>query len=357
MEAEENKVDLNVTELQSKSFFSKILKSKKILVAIALVFLLLGYTIGNFLNHESTDNAYVEADITTISPEISGLIKTIHILEHDPVKKGALIAEIDETNYQIALDKSIALLEQAKQGIAITEQKISQAKLAILDSEQALQLARVNLKIANNELLRTENLTSNQFSSKQILENAQAVSEHAKYEFSKAEIALQSSHQNLAVLESEREINKSKFDEAKVGQDYAEQQLKDTKLYAPMDGFLANSFLRIGAFARAGYPIVSVVPTKMYIKANFKETQFARIKSGMEVDITFDAFKTNIKGVVRSHSPATGSKFSLIPTDNATGNFTKVVQRIPVIIDFEIPEDLRGKILPGLSVVVSIKIN
>ncbi len=357
MKIEEMNNNLNDNVTANKKILLNILKHKVFLPIIAIVILFIGYIIYGFINTESTDNAYVEADITTISPEISGIITAIYFLEHDKVKKGDVIAEIDATNYQNALDKAIALLEQAKTAIDITEQKITQAKLSISESEQAVHLAKVNLKIANNELARVQNLTEHKFSTKQFLENAQGSSEKAKYELTKATIALQASNQNLKLLQSEKEINISKLDETKIAKDSMERQLYDTKLYSPIDGTLANSFLRLGAFAKTGYPLFSVVPNNLYIKANFKETQINLIKNGMMVDIHFDAFKTSIKGVVRSSSPTTGSKFSLIPTDNATGNFTKVVQRVPIIIDFEIPKELKDKVLPGLSVVVNIRLN
>ena len=357
MKTEEIKTDLNENITTNKILLSKILKHKIFLPIISIIVLVIGYIIYGFLNTESTDNAYVEADITTISPEISGIITAIYSRQYDKVKKGDLIAEIDATNYQNALDKTIAILEQAKTAIYMSEQKITQAKLSISESEQAVQLAKVNFKLVNNELARVQNLTDHQFSTKQLLENSQASSEKAKYELTKAEIGLQASHQNLTLLQSEKEINMSKLEETKIAKEFTERQLNDTKLYAPIDGTLANSFLRVGAFAKTGYPLFSVVPNNIYIKANFKETQINHIKSGMIVDINFDAFKISIKGVVRSFAPATGSKFSMIPTDNATGNFTKIVQRVPVIIDFEIPQELKGKILPGLSVVVKVRLN
>lgn len=345
-----------VYKLSNISLLANILKNRFTLYALGLLSAFFLFTlITNFFNYESTDNAYVDANITTISSQVNGNILEIYYQNNEEVHKDTVLAKIDESDYVIALNKANAVLEQATSNIDITKQKISLALLSIKEAEKAIQLSKVNLAVAQNDLDRVGSLTSDQFSSKKTFDAANASFESAKFARDKTLIALDSANQDLKLLELENVVNISKLEEAKQAKLFAENQLSDTVIKAPIAGIVADSFLIVGNFAKIGAPLVSIVPTEMHIQANFKETQVNNINPGMSVEIKIDGVHEKLKGTVRNSSPATGSKFSLLPTDNAVGNFTKVVQRVPVYIDFEIPANLKGKIVPGMSVYVKIK--
>jgi membrane fusion protein (multidrug efflux system) len=343
-------------ENNRSSKIPKFLRSKKnlVIVAMLLAIMLIGSII-NLLSYESTDNAYVEANITTIGAEVSGAITQVYCLDHQQVKKNDVLAEIDKRDYILGLHQANAVLEQAVLNIKVADQKDILAKLALQNAKHAFQLAEVNRLVAERELNRVSKLAKDNFSTQQLLDNAKAKFENAQFQYDKAKIDIELAEEGVKLVGFEKNIALAKLDESQQAVALAQKQFDSTDIKAPIDGTVANSFLRIGNFAVKGGPLLSLVPHDMYIAANFKETQVSEIKPEMAVIIKLDGVKGKIRGKVRNNSPATGSVFSLIPTDNATGNFTKVVQRVPVFIDFVAPEDVKGLIVPGMSASVKVK--
>ena len=167
---------------------------------------------------------------------------------------------------------------------------------------------------------------------------------------------LQITEQNFLLLNMKKIADTAKLQSLMQTKLLMERSLANTKIKAPISGIIANNNLKVGNFVRQGFILFSVVPNKPYIKANYKETQVAKFKNGMKVDLKFDSLpKKKFQGIVRNISPATGAKFSLLPPDNATGNFTKIVQRVPVIVDFDYFPDDQTILVPGMSVQVSIR--
>jgi membrane fusion protein (multidrug efflux system) len=269
------------------------------------------------------------------------------ILDNQPVKVGDIIAEIEDTDYAASLQKASSALEIAENNMKITEQKIEIQKIDIAKLENNVAFSKTNFDMADRERVRTSKLAADNFSSARLLDNAKLVAEKAKSELAQALLGLDSANKNLLLLRLQKFVDEAGVVSATQNKAIADHALKNTKIISPIDGVLANNSIKVGNFLRAGVPIVAVVPVSgLYIKANFKETQVAKFTTGSKVLVKLDATPgITFNGFVRNVSPATGSKFSLIPPDNATGNFTKVVQRISVIIDFEIPQEFASKVI------------
>jgi membrane fusion protein (multidrug efflux system) len=318
-------------------------KGKIILSFILFTIFYIVYSVYVWINTQSTDNAYLEGNITLITPKVSGEIKSVNFIENSYVKAGDTLITIEDLIYKSALDQAKSSMEAAFLAIKIAEDEF---KLAKLMYEQA----ELDLNQAKNELHRVSKLANESFSTKKLLENAEII-------WKKAQLGVEAAKEKLSLAEFATTAKKLAAESAKNALIIAQENFDNTKVKAPINGIITNSSAKIGATPRAGLPIFAIVPKDdLYLKANFKETQITKFRSGMSVDIRFDAIKgINFKGKIRNLYPATGSKFSLIPTDNATGNFTKIVQRIPVIIDVEIPEIYQAKIAVGFSAHVNVR--
>jgi membrane fusion protein (multidrug efflux system) len=305
---------------------------------------------------QTTDNAYVDADISYVGAEVSGTISTVHIGDNILVKKGDVIAKVDDTIYKANQQKAEANVVTSKAAIEITKQKIELEQINNEKTKSALELAKINFDLAKVDYQRTQELVKDNFSSKKLLDVSRAAFEKAKNDYNQAQLALSSSNHNLSLLDSQKIVDESNLQAREQEKILADQDLLKTSLIAPVEGTMTSSNVKIGSYVRPGLIIFAIVPNKqIYIKANFKETQVKKFKPGMKVQITVDAASSQeIYGTIRNISPATGSKFSLIPPDNATGNFTKVVQRVPVLIDFEVPDNVN--IVPGMSAIVSVRL-
>jgi membrane fusion protein (multidrug efflux system) len=333
-------------------------KNSPALKAIAaIIMLMIAYKIYIWTQTESTDNAYIEADISTISSEVNGRVSKVFILDNQPVKVGDIIAEIEDTDYAASFQKASSALEIAENNLKITERKIEIQKIDIAKLEDNLGFLKINFDMADRERARTSKLAADNFSSARLLDGAKLAAEKAKSELAQVIFGLDSANQNLLLLRLQKSVDEAGVLSAAQNKVIADHALKNTKIVSPIEGILANNSIKVGNFLRAGAPIVAVVPVSgLYIKANFKETQVAKFTTGSKVTIEADAVPgVKFNGFVRNISPASGSKFSLIPPDNATGNFTKVVQRIPVLIDFEIPAKFVDKLKAGMSVTVSVR--
>lgn len=309
-----------------------------------------------WMNTETTDNAYVEVDITSVSSEISGIIEEILVLENTPVEKGQVIAKISDTIYKAQYQKALSSLQSSQYGLYAIETKI---KLAALEKDKAqddLEFAQTNYKIASADYVRTKELSKDKFASKQKLDASEIAYEKAKTTLAQAKVNLAISTEKLALLEVEKLTASAALSVAEQEKIMAEYDLDNTLIKAPVDGYVGGSFLRLGNYVHAGTPLFKLVPfNKMYVKANFKETQISKFTPDSIIEIEFDSIPgQSVKGTLRNISPATSAQFSLLPPFNASGNFTKIVQRVPVIIDFDMDDSIKGKIKPGLSAVIKV---
>ncbi|TGP24340.1 MULTISPECIES: HlyD family secretion protein [unclassified Mesorhizobium] len=311
------------------------------------------WTDGRFMI--STDDAYVQADMSFVSPKISGYVDKVLVSENQRVKAGDPLFVIDDGDYKIAVaqaEAQIATLAKTLDRID-AQTKAAQASLAqaaaqkIADQAAADNAARAQVRAA--QLVKTHVGTQAQ------LDDAQTALDQAKAALAGADAQITAAQANIGVLEAQRAEQASTLASLQLTRDKAQRDLSFTVLKAPYDGVVGNRSVEQGDLVSPGQKLAVVVPMdKLYIVGNFKETQLGRLVPGEKVRITVDAIDgQTFEGTVSSLAPASGAVFSLLPPENATGNFTKVVQRVPVRID--VPADVlkTGKLRAGLSVVVA----
>jgi membrane fusion protein (multidrug efflux system) len=331
------------------------------LSAVAIAALIgLGYfgsewwTTGRFMI--STDDAYVGADTTTLAAKISGYVAAVTVDDNQQVLAGDVIATIDDGDYRLAVDAArdkvatqTATIDRIGKQVTAQQAAVDQAKAQFASAEAGA--TRMQL-----ELARQQTLASTQFASRQTLEQAQANRDQAIAAVDNAKAAVAAAAANVDVLKEQQEEAARTLKELETSLAKAERDLSFAVIRAPFDGVVGNRAVRMGDYVQPGQRLASLVPLDgVYIDANFKETQLARLRPGETATITVDALPDRrITGAVVSLAPASGSVFSLLPPDNATGNFTKIVQRLPVRL--EVPADVarEGVLRPGMSVVVSI---
>ncbi|HZP77288.1 MAG TPA: HlyD family secretion protein [Pseudolabrys sp.] len=312
------------------------------------------WTVGRFM--VTTDDAYVRANNTTLAAKISGYVASLNVADNSFVHAGDVIATIDDGDYQLAVDAATqkALTQQA------TVDRIGrqiEAQAATVDQTKAqLVSAQAGATRAQLELERQQALSGKEFASKQTLETAQANRDQSVAAVQSAQAALDAAKANVDVLKAQQQEALRTLAELRTAQAKAERDLSFAVIRAPVDGVIGNRAVQPGDYVQTGQRLASLVPLDdVYIDANFKETQLARLQPGQPVDVSVDALPDRtVEGTVASVAPASGSVFSLLPPDNATGNFTKIVQRLAVRV--KLPADVTAQRLlrPGMSVVVSI---
>ena len=312
------------------------------------------WTDGRFL--VSTDDAYVQADMAFVSPKISGYVDQVKVSENQLVKAGDPLLTVDDGDYKIALaqaEAQIATLGKTLDRIdAQTEAARASLKQAqaqkTADQSAAENAARVQQRAS--QLLKTHVGTQAQ------LDDAQTALDQANAALVGADAQIAAAQANIGVLQAQRAESASTLASLELARDKAQRDLSFTVLKAPYDGVVGNRSVEQGDLVSPGQKLAVIVPMdKLYIVANFKETQLARLVPGEKVKISVDAMNgQDFEGTVSSLAPASGAVFSLLPPENATGNFTKVVQRVPVRID--VPADVlkTGKLRAGLSVIVDV---
>ncbi|RYE06363.1 MAG: HlyD family secretion protein [Rickettsiaceae bacterium] len=309
-------------------------------------------------NTESTDNAYVNAEISLVGSEINGRVKNVFITDNNKVNAGDIIAEIDSEQFKFNLAKIQAEISSLNLDIEAAARNILIEKINFDKSKELLSLAKTNLGINEISFRRTEDLTKDRFSSKKVFDDARFALEKARSEYNQAVLDAQISEHKLLLNQTQKLVKEANLESIKQSEKIAARNLANTQIRSPIAGTVASNNLEIGNYVAPGMILLLVVPHESYIKANFKETQIAKLKIGMKVEIKFDTYsKQKVTGTIRNFSPATGSKFSLLPPDNATGNFTKIVQRIPVLIDFELPKNFAANVVPGMSAQIDIRID
>jgi membrane fusion protein, multidrug efflux system len=311
-------------------------------------------TVGRFI--VSTDDAYVRADATTLAAKVSGYVSRIDVQDNTYVHAGDVIARIDDGDYQLAADAAADKL--ATQGATVERigRQIEAQKAVVEQAKAQLASAQAVATRTQSELQRQQALAEKQFASRQTLEQAQANRDQAVASVQAAQAALEAASATVDVLATQQQEAARQQQELQTALAKAERDLKFTLIRAPIEGVIGNRAMRVGDYVQTGQRLASLVPlSEVYIDANFKETQLAHLKPGQPVSISVDALANReINGTVTSVSPASGAVFSLLPPDNATGNFTKIVQRLAVRIS--IPSEIADERLlrPGMSVVANV---
>jgi len=310
------------------------------------------YATGRFI--VSTDDAYVGGDIATISPKVAGYVAKVNVVANQKVKAGDVLVTLDDGDYTIARDQAQATIDTAGVTLKRIDAQIAGSKAAVIQAEAQKASAVAAQKNAELAQQRAKSLTAQSVGTQATLDAANAALDQANANVTSADAAITAANANVDVLVGQRAEAASGVKSDQLALDKANRDLGFTTLKAPYDGVVGNLAVQQGDFVATGVRLAALVPTsKLYIDANFKETQLASLVPGEKVLIHVDADDNDpIQGTVESLAPASGSVFSLLPAQNATGNFTKVVQRVPVRI--AIPQDVldSGRLRAGLSVVV-----
>ena len=301
---------------------------------------------------ESTDNAYVKADSTTVAPKVAGYVRLLAADDNRPVKAGELLAAIDDRDY-------VAAVEQARTEVAVRTAALANARAkqgahgaVVVQSSARVEAARAAAELARSDQARQQKMTAIGFVSAQQSEQSQADLKIKSADLGREQAGLANAKEQGAVLAAETAVAQAELEQATAKLRRAELELSYTRIVAPVDGVIAARTVRVGQYVQPGTQMMAVVPTQaVYVVANFKETQLERMRGGEPVTLRVDAFpETELQGTVESLAPASGLEFALLPPDNATGNFTKIVQRIPVKIRLAPGNPLAGRLRPGMSV-------
>lgn len=304
----------------------------------------------------STDDAYIEGDITNIAPKVTGYVAAVNVVANQHVKAGDTLVTLDNGDYKIAAEQAEAQISTQKLTLARYDAQVSAARSAVTQAEAQKTALEATVRGAEITLNRQRDLASKKAGVRADLDNAQVAYDQAKANLAGADSAIASAQANIAVVTAQRAEAESQIHSLQLQKAKAERDLSFTVLKAPFDGVVGNLAVQTGDLVSPGQRLAALVPIEnLYIEANFKETQVAGIKPGAKVRVEVDALEDHvIEGTVESISPASGSVFSLLPPENATGNFTKVIQRLPVRI--ALPKDVleSGHLRAGLSVVVEV---
>lgn len=304
---------------------------------------------------ETTDNAYVRGYVTLMSPQVSGYVVDVPVKDYEQVKQAQVLAKIDDRIYAQKLAQSRAALDAQKAALANSHQQEVSAQATIASSEAQIDSAAAALKRAQLAWDRVNSLSNRGIASASESEAAQATLEQAKAAVNQAQAALEVSKQSLATIIVNRSSLEANVAGAEAAVHLAEIDLQNTSIVAPRDGHLGEVGVRVGQYVTSGTQLMAVVPEDVWVIANFKETQLDGMQIGQPVSIFVDALEhRRLTGRVERFSPAAGSEFAVIKPDNATGNFTKVAQRVGVRISIDPGQELAKDLSPGLSVVVKI---
>lgn len=312
------------------------------------------WQVGRFM--QETDNAYVRTDSVAVRSEITARVTRMLVHDNQPVKKGQLLVQLDDEDARANLDQASAALDNARTGEVQAERQLDLQGAKIDEAKAALASAKAERDQAALHLKRSRSLESRSYASRQSYEDDQVTMRTAEASVAQKQAALVSARQQLEVYKAQLESARAQVVSAAADLAYARHQLEKTSIYAPQDGVVGNRSVEVGTMASASLTLMQLVPLKSaYVVANYKETQTERMRVGQPVSLEVDAYPDiEFEGVVDSLAPATGTEFSLLPTDNATGNFNKIVQRVPVRIRLTGPADALPRLRAGLSVIPSV---
>ncbi|MGB8703438.1 MAG: HlyD family secretion protein [Gillisia sp.] len=341
-----------------------------VLVGLGLIYG--GYKYFHSLAHEETDDAQIEANMNPVIPHVGGYIQQVFVSDNDQVKKGDTLFTIDSKDYEVKLQQAKAQLAAAQSQLQVAQASIGSYKANAAASSAQLssasgniENAKIQLRRATDDYERYKNLYENHSITKQQFEQAQAAKDQAENQVKilQSQERASASQRNAAVSQtdiSEKQVDvaQANVESAQAMVDAAKLDLGYTVVTAPIDGQLSEVDIQPGQFVQPGQALFYLVSTdKIWVIANFKETQLDEMQIGQKVTIDVDAFPgEDFEGVVSAFSPATGAQFSLLPPDNATGNFVKTVQRLPVKIDFTKNNDPKklDKLRSGMNVNVDV---
>lgn len=323
-------------------------------LVVALIYGLHWWTAGRFI--ESTDDAYIGGDVTVIGPKVSGYITELKVIDNQFVHAGDLLVKIDDRDYIAALHKAEGAVA-AEQALLANLQATEQLQQAVIGQAKAgIDATTAETVRSRDDNVRYKALASRSAVSIESAQRADATFKTAQANGAKSQATLLAAQRQLDVIATQKQQARAALIQARAEQDLAQLNVGYTELRAPIDGVIGNRRARVGAFAAAGTQLLAVVPASgLWVDANFKEDQLADMLPGQPVSIHADVLPGRVfHGHLDSLAPATGAQFSVLPPENATGNFTKIVQRVPVRVRLDMADNTLGKLRPGLSVTAEV---
>ena len=303
-----------------------------------------------------TDDAYVRADLTPLSVKINGYVHKVPVNDFQRVKAGQLLVEVEDDDYRARVEQAAADVLAAEAAIENLKSRKAHQHSVIVDAQSTITATEADVERTRLEEIRQRNLLASTYGTHQRLEQATADEKRFQATLLRANADLKAQRVELAVLDTEELELRAQLKARQAVLELAKITLGYTRIVAPVDGWVSERGVREGQYVSPGVQVISVVPLEtVWVVANYKETQLTRVAIGQPASVTVDTFPGMVvTGRVDSISPASGSQFSLLPPDNATGNFTKVVQRIPVKIVLDQGQSLSGKLRPGMSAIATI---
>ncbi|NIE75981.1 HlyD family secretion protein [Pantoea sp. Tr-811] len=312
------------------------------------------YFVGQYI--ETTDDAYLQADSMTVAPKVGGYIAEVLVADNQQVEAGQPVARLDHGNYQAAADQSTATVKARQADVARAEAELAQQDASIAQAKAELSGAEADLRHARGQVQRYAPLARSGAETEERLADLTNEQSRADATLVAKQAALRAAQVKVGTLQAQLQQAQAQLAVSQASARQSDIDLQDTLLTSPIAGRVADRSVRVGQFAQPGTRLMTIVPVQsLYLTANFKETQIGAMRPGQTVTVHVDALPgQNLSGHVDSISPGTGAQFALLPPSNATGNFTKIVQRVPVRIVLDIPEAVRPALVPGLSVTVDV---
>lgn len=337
-------------------------KRRKIVFPIILGLVLVGGAVFGikeyiyYSKHVTTDDAQVDADISPVVARVGGYVKEIRFDDNQFVHQGDTLVVLDDRDYQVRLQQALAALTSQKQSVDVSQVQVHEARASIATAQASVEQAKVAVWKANEDFTRYQNLFNDHAITQAQFDDAKAAKESAEAALRVAQSQVPTQTRRVDVNERQVGATASNLASRQADVDYARLQLSYTVITAPASGIVSKRNIQLGQLVQAGQTLFAVVNANgTYVTANFKETQMEPLRAGQKVDITVDAFPdSTFHGSIESFSGATGAKFSLLPPDNATGNFVKVVQRVPVRIKIDADSSLVKLLRAGMSVDVVV---
>jgi membrane fusion protein, multidrug efflux system len=305
---------------------------------------------------QSTDDAYVQSDISLISPKIEGYIKDVRVQDNQPVAAGDVLFVIEDRDFAAKVAQAQAAVATEEAAVDTFDSRLDLQRAMIEQAKAEVTAAEAEKARSERDFQRYKQLAASDYASRQQFEKTQADDEKAAAALAQKRAAVEAALGTLRVLRAQRDEEKAKREQARAALALARIDLDRTVIRAPVAGIAGNRAGQVGQYVKPGTQLLSIVPLpKVYVTANFKETQLTRMRVGQVAEISVDAYPDrSLKGRIESFAPASGAQFSLLPPDNATGNFTKIVQRVPVRVAVPADASLAGLLRPGLSVTVTV---
>lgn len=337
-------------------------KKKNIVVPIILgVLLVIGVIFGitewnYYSKHVDTDDAQIDGDISPVVARVGGYVKDINFEENTHVTEGQVLVKLDDSDYKVKLEQAQSGQKGASAGVGVAQSQIIATQANTSTAKANVAAARVKLNLANKDYERYANLVKDGSITQQAFDQAKASKESAQAAYQAATDQYNAAVKQVGTTQSQLAVSSNVISQRQSDIDFAKLQLSYTDIKAPATGIVSKKNVQKGQLVQAGQSLFSIVNDgSIYVTANFKETQLEKIKEGSKVEIEVDAYPDQkIEGEVYNFSPITGAKGSLLPPDNATGNFVKVVQRVPVKIKIHPSKEMQAKLRPGMSVKASV---